>query len=156
MLSVVTAFAKEHSKQQPKPIPGVKLTGRFVGWIEGPRLTSFGMNYDSLIFAVESGSGTTFITLSYGFMLYEPLIPKSRLAYTQLYTIHAVPNRRCEGTLENMSRKYLFNSQGAFEKVERGVAYTRDIPPLELPWNAVLPCYAVTPDVVMEIQSSTN
>ena len=156
MLSVMTAFAKDHSKQQQKPIPGVKLTGRFVGWMEGPRLTSFGMNYDSLIFAVESGSKTTFITLSYGFMLYEPQIPKSDLAYTTLYTIQAVPDKRCDGTLENMSRRYVFNSQGAFEKVERGVAYTRDLPALELPWNALLPCYSLSPHVVREIQSSTN
>lgn len=158
LLCAVRVSSSDHSKKPapPPPPPGVQLTGRFVGWIEGPRLTSFGPNYDSLIFAVETSPQPTIVKLSYGFMLFEPQVPKSFLEYTKLYTIYAIPDKTCSGTLENMARRYQFNSQGDFEKVVRGVAYARDVPPLDLPWSSLVQCYVITPDTVIEIQSLTN
>lgn len=154
MACATIAFAAGHSTP-PENIPtGVKLTGRFVGWIEGARLTSFGLNYDSLIFAVQTGPRPHIVKISYPFLLYEPQITKPRLDYTTVYTFHAVPDNTCKGTLEDMSRRYVLNAAGAFEASERSLGYTQHVPPLDLPWHETLQCYVIGPEVAAEIEAS--
>ena len=92
------------------------LTGRFAARIPGPVLTSFGTNHESYVFELTSTPSPQFVVLSYAFLLYEARLPDV-LDYSHLYTFNAEPSEQCGGSLEEISRRYLFDEHGTFTGV---------------------------------------
>jgi hypothetical protein len=126
------------------------LVGRFVAWINGPRLTSFGVNYESYLFEVAGPFGPHIVTLSYSFALFESQIPKAVLDYSQIYFVQATHNPSCDDTLADMAETYIFNSQQEFVAINFPISYVKNAPSAILPWKTVLPCYSVLPGGVWQ------
>jgi hypothetical protein len=129
------------------------LTGRFVAKIPGPRLTSFGSNHDSYVFAVDSPTGSTFITLSYTFFLYEPQIHDRFLDYSRRYKIAAVRHPRCDRTLDALSETAIFDHDGAFVGIEYAVTYAEGAQAVHIPSKVTLPCYVLSAEDVIALLS---
>jgi hypothetical protein len=124
---------------------GVVLTGKFVARVEGPRVTGFGMNRDIYIFEMYSPTGSQFVALSDTFLIYQPHLPLGALDYTKLYKLAAVRNDKCDDTLENISRRSVFDSHGHFVETKNELTYAQNSPPSTLPGKTALPCYVVSP-----------
>jgi hypothetical protein len=131
--------------------PGA-FTGRFVGRVEGPPITGFGANRRYYIFEIDSSSEPQFAIISYTFFIYEPVLPRTVLDYSRIFTINAVLDGRCGQTLEQVSKRWLFNANGAFDKTKYELVYSTNLPPLTLPWKQPLPCYALSPQSAASIQ----
>lgn len=116
------------------------LTGRFVAQIPGPWLTSFGPNRESYIFEMTSASRSQFVILSYTFLLYEPVLPDV-FDYSRLYTFKAERNEQCCDSIEEVSKRYVFDEQGTFLGVKYEIDYAKNAPPLNVSWKTRLPCY---------------
>jgi hypothetical protein len=124
---------------------GAVLTGKFVARVEGPRVTGFGMNRNIYIFEMYSPTGSQFVALSDIFLIYQPHLPLGALDYTKLYKLAAVRNDKCDDTLENISRRSVFDSHGHFVETKNELTYAQNSPPPTLPWKTALPCYVVSP-----------
>lgn len=124
-----------------------ELTGRFAGRISGPALTSFGANQESYIFEITSGPRLQYVILTYKFLLYEPLLPDV-FDYSQLYTFKAKRDEQCGQSIEEISKRYIFDADGKFLEVKYGIEYSKNAPPLNLPWKTRLPCYRLNPQTV--------
>lgn len=116
------------------------LTGRFAARIPGPVLTSFGTNHKFYVFEITSIPSPQFVILSYAFLLYEARLPDI-LDYSHLYTFSAEPSEQCGGSIEEISRRYLFDEHGTFAGVRSEIEYSKNTPALNLPWKTRLPCY---------------
>lgn len=154
LLLVVCCTLGFGTRTSSAQVPGTILAGRFVAWIDGARLTSFGLNHDSYIFQVESAQGPQFVTLSYAFAQFEPELPKSLLDYSQLHKVRAVPDQRCGETLETMSRSFLFTPKGEFLEVKYALTYVKNVPPITLPWKASLPCFVLPLSEVAQLRKA--
>ena len=129
------------------------LTGRFAARINGPALTSFGGNQESYIFEVTSPSHQ-FVVLRYAFLIYESRLPDV-FDYSHLYTLNAEENEQCGGSIEEISKRYLFDEYGRFLGVKYAIEYSRNAPHL-LPLNTRLHCYLLdqhTVSLINEIES---
>ena len=143
LLVILVCTPLVRGADEPPASPEELLVGRFVAWINGPRLTSFGVNYESYLFEVAGPFGRHIVTLSYSFALFEPQIPKAVLDYSQVYFVQATPNPSCDDTLTNMAETYVFNSQQKFVAINFPVSHVKNAPSAMLPWKTVLPCYSV-------------
>ena len=125
-----------------KPEP---FTGRFVGRVEGPPVTSFGANHGYYIFEIDSFAQPQFAIISYTFFIYEPVLPRSILDYSRTFTLSTTLDGKCEQTLEQVSKRWFFNANGEFERANYELTYSKNLPPLTLPWKEALPCYVLSP-----------
>lgn len=124
------------------------LHGRFVASIGEPPLTSFGLNYQSFIFETMSPHGRKFVRITHAFSSFEPKIPSCVLDYKQSYEVVATHSNQCSASILNMSKKYVFDTEGKFVGYRYAIAYARDMPPLPMPWEEPLQCYVISsPDV---------
>jgi len=130
------------AKKSPKQL-GVLLTGKFVAQADGPPVTGFGLNQQSYIFETVSPFGSQFVTLSETFFIYEPHLTARVLDYSKLYKLKAVRNQKCDETIEEISRRFIFDSRGQFVEMRLALTYGRNLPSLALPWQSPLPCYVV-------------
>ena len=121
------------------------LTGRFAARINGAALTSFGGNHESYIFEITTPSHQ-FVVLSYTFLLYELRLPDV-LDYSHLYSFSAEENEQCASSIEEISKRYLFDEHGTFEGVKYAIEYYRNAPHL-LPLNTRLHCYLLDQQTV--------
>lgn len=128
------------------------LTGRFVAWIDGPRLTSFGANRQSYIFQVASGPEPQYVILRYSFFLYEPQMPRWAFDYFRVYSFQAVKNDHCMQTLEEISKRFVFDTRGRVVGTQYGINYSKNAPPLTLLSKTPMPCYALSALTVSSIQ----
>jgi hypothetical protein len=119
------------------------LTGKFVARADGPPVTGFGLNQQSYIFEMVSPLGSQFVTLSDTFFIYEPHLTVV-LDYSKLYKLKAVRNQKCDETIEDISRRSIFDSHGQFVEVKFALTYAKNLPSLTLPWQSPLPCYVVS------------
>jgi hypothetical protein len=124
---------------------GTVLTGKFVAQITGPPVTGFGLNHESYLFEMFSPTGSQFVTLSDTFLIYQPHLPVWSLDYSKVYKIKAVRDEKCDDTLENISRRSVFDKHGMFLETIYSLTYAHDFPPTALPWKNPLPCYVVSP-----------
>lgn len=129
------------SRKQPPPA----LTGRFVAQVDGPSVTGFGWNQQTYIFQQFSPFGTQFVAVSDTFLIYQPHLPSVGLDYSKFYKLTAARNEKCDDTLENISRRFIFDSHGRFVEMKYALTYTKNFPSLTLPWQTPLPCYVVSP-----------
>jgi hypothetical protein len=121
------------------------LTGRFAARINGPALTSFGGNQESYIFEITRPSHQ-FVILRYAFLSYESRLPEV-VDYSHLYTFSAEENEQCGGSIEEISKRYLFDESGTFLGVKYAIEYSRNAPHL-LPLNTRLHCYLLDQQTV--------
>jgi hypothetical protein len=129
------------SRKQPQPT----LSGRFVAQVDGPPITGFGLNQQTYIFQQFSPFGTQFVTVSDTFLIYQPSLPNVGLDYSKFYQLTAVRSEKCDDTLENISRRFVFDSHGRFVEMKYALTYAKNYPSLTLPWQSPLPCYVVSP-----------
>jgi hypothetical protein len=85
------------------------------------------------------------VTLSDTFMIYQPHVPIWALDYSKVYKLTALRDSKCDDTLENISRRSIFDSHGRFIETKNSVTYAQNSPVLVLPWTSSLPCYVVSP-----------
>ena len=123
---------------------GTALTGRFVAQVDGPPLTGFGVNQQSYVFEMPSPAGAQLVTIRDKFLIYEPPLPEWDLDYSKLYKITVVRDQKCDETLENISRWFVFDSHGEFVEMRYALTYAKNLPSLSLPWKTPLPCYLVS------------
>jgi hypothetical protein len=123
---------------------GTVLTGKFVARADGPPVTGFGLNQQSYIFEMFSPPGSQFVALSDTFFIYQPQLSERVLDYSKLYKIRAVRNQKCDETLEDISRRFIFDSHGRFVEMRFALTYAKNFPSLTLPWQSPLPCYVVS------------
>jgi len=145
LLLIICATSATDSAAKSAKNLGTVLTGKFVARVDGPRLTGFGMNQELYIFEMSSPTGSQFVTLSDTFLIYQPHLPVWALDYSKLYQLTAVRDNKCDDTLENISRRAVFDSRGQFVETRSALTYARNFPTLVLPWNGSLPCYVVSP-----------
>jgi hypothetical protein len=124
---------------------GTVLTGKFVARVDGPPLTGFGMNRESYVFEMFSPTGSQFVTLSNTFLIYQPHLPVFGLDYSKLYKLTAVRDVTCDETLENISRRSVFDRYGHFVEMKYSLSYAQNFPSTTLPEKNPLPCYVVAP-----------
>jgi hypothetical protein len=128
------------------------LTGRFVARIDGPALTSFGSNRQSYIFQVNSSPEPQFVILRYTFFLYEPQIPRWAFDYFRVYSLHAVKNDQCMQTLEDVSKRFVFDKKGRITGIQYGINYSKNAPPFASLSKTPMPCYALSSGTVSAMQ----
>jgi hypothetical protein len=131
------------------------LMGRFAVRMRCPVLTSFGTNHEFYVFEITSTPNSQFVVLSYAFLLYEPRLPHV-LDYSHLYTFNAEPNEQCRGSIEEISRHYLFDEHGTFAGVRAEIEYSKNGPRLKLPRKTRLPCYLLDWETVSLIAKSDH
>ena len=158
LLICVTTAIDSAAKSREQPSTG--LAGKFVAQIDGPPLTGFGLNQQSFVFEMFAFGEWQFVTVSNTFLLYESHVPRRVLDYSKLYEISAVRNEECDDTLENISRRFVFDAHGNFVEMKYALMYAKNLPSLTLPWKNTLPCYVVTSvepgaKVVRELDSET-
>jgi len=124
---------------------GTVLTGKFVAQVDGPRVTGFGSNRQAYIFEMDSAGGSQFVTLYYNFFIYQPQLQRQALDYSKPYKLTAVRDDKCDDTLENISRRFVFDSHGHFVEARFALSYATNLPSLTLPWKNPLPCYVLSP-----------
>jgi hypothetical protein len=144
LLTIYATTAIDSTASSAKKL-GTVLTGKFVARVDGPRLTGFGMNRELYVFEIYSPSGSQFVTLSDTFLIYQPHLPVWALDYSKVYKLTAVRDNKCDDTLENISRRSVFDSRGQFVETRTALTYAQNFPILVLPWNSSLPCYVVAP-----------
>jgi hypothetical protein len=144
-LLIICATAASDSAASSSKNVGEVLTGKFVARIDGPRLTGFGVNHEQYVFEMLSPTGSQFVTLSDTFMIYQPHVPIWALDYSKVYKLTALRDSKCDDTLENISRRSIFDSHGRFIETKNSVTYAQNSPVLVLPWTSSLPCYVVSP-----------
>jgi hypothetical protein len=142
---IICATAATDSAARSSKNLGEVLTGKFVARVDGPRLTGFGVNHELYVFEMQSSNGSQFVTLSDTFMIYQPHVPIWALDYSKVYKLTAIRDSKCDDTLENISRRSIFDSHGRFIETKNSVTYAQNSPVLVLPWTSSLPCYVVTP-----------
>jgi hypothetical protein len=125
--------------------PGTVLTGKFVARVSGPPVTGFGLNHEYYVFEMFSPTGSQFVTLSNTFLIYQPHLPVWGLDYSKLYKLTAVRDDKCDDTLENISRRSVFDKRGQFLETKYSLTYAQNFPSTTLPWKSPLPCYVVAP-----------
>jgi len=131
--------------------PGT-LTGRFVAQVDGPSLTGFGANHEFYIFQIESYPKPQFAILSYTFFLYHPQLPRRVFDYSHLYNFPAAWDQRCAHTIEEIGKRFVFDANGQFIEIKNAITYSKNVPPLTLPWKESLPCYVMSPLSVKSIE----
>jgi hypothetical protein len=127
----------------PKKL-GAALTGKFIAQVDGPPLTGFGVNQQSYVFEMSSPAGAQLVTIRDNFLIYEPHLPDRKLDYSKLYKITVIRDQKCDETLENISRRFVFDSHGGFVEMKYALTYAKNLPSLTLPWKSPLPCYLVS------------
>lgn len=142
ILCAITAIDSGASSRKQLP---PSLTGRFVAQVDGPPITGFGLNQQTYIFQQFSPFGTQFVTVSDTFLIYQPHLPSIGLDYSKSYKLTAARNEKCDDTLENISRRFVFDSHGRFVEMKYALTYAKNYPSLTLPWQSPLPCYVVSP-----------
>ena len=128
------------------PAHPTKVTGRFVASVGSPPLTSFGLNRELYVFQTGSAAQPQFVLLSYSFLLYEPQIATRALDYGRTYKLLATLDSGCRQTLQKASSEYVFDKEGAFMEIRSGITYSKNVPPLRLPWELPLSCYSLSAD----------
>ncbi|HEX8814504.1 MAG TPA: hypothetical protein VF753_03300 [Terriglobales bacterium] len=118
----------------------------------GPPLTSFDPNQGTYIFELTSSSGSQVAILSYKFFDYEPELPPRVFDYSRLYTLEAAPDPRCEESIEQISKRVMFNNSNTFVGIKYELDYSKNVPPLNLPQNTRLPCYVLSQQGVHSIR----
>jgi hypothetical protein len=139
------------SPASSKVKPGT-LTGRFVGRVAGPPITGFGANHESYIFEIDSSSEPQFAIISYTFFIYEPMLPRGVFDYSRIYTFNPALGERCGQTLEEVSKRFVFSVNGEFVGTKYEITYSKNLPPLTLPWKKPLSCYVLSPQNAASIQ----
>jgi hypothetical protein len=145
LLVAIYVTAPSDSSANSANQSGNVLTGKFVAQITGPPVTGFGLNHESYLFEIFSPTGSQFVTLSDTFLIYQPHLPIWSLDYSKVYKIKAVRDEKCDDTLENISRRSVFDKHGLFLETIYSLTYAHDFPPTALPWKNPLPCYVVSP-----------
>ncbi len=145
LLLIVCAITAIDSGASSRKQPPPSLTGRFVAQVDGPPVTGFGLNQQTYIFQQFSPFGTQFVTVSNTFLIYQPHLPNVGLDYSKFYNLTAVRDEKCDDTLENISRRFIFDSHGRFVDMKYALTYAKNFPSLTLPWQNALPCYVVSP-----------
>jgi len=129
------------------------LHGRFVAWIDGPPLTSFGLNYQSFVFEIMSPKGRQFVRIMHSFALFEPQIPSCVLDYKRSFELVATHSNVCSQSVSNMSKKYVFDDEGRFVGFKSAIEYSKGVPiTLPIPREQPLQCYVVSTGDVSLIQ----
>jgi hypothetical protein len=147
-LSAIAGACCDNSFEEPQ-----FLHGRFVASITEPPLTSFGLNYQSLIFEIMSPNGKRFVRIMHPFALFEPQIPSCVLDYKQSFEVVATHSNACSESISKMSRKYVFDDEGKFVGFKSGIEYSKGMPtPPTIPWDEALQCYVVSSQDVSLIQ----
>ena len=146
-LSAMASACCDESVEEPQV-----LHGRFVASISEPRLTSFGLNYQSFIFEIMSPNGKRFVRIMHAFALFEPQIPSCVLDYKQSFELVATHSNACSESVSKMSRKYVFDDEGRFVGFQSGVEYSKGLPTLPIPHDEALQCYVVSTEDVSLIQ----
>jgi hypothetical protein len=144
LLFICSATAVDSVASSAKKL-GTVITGKFVARVDGPLLTGFGENYESYIFQMDSPAGTQFVRLSDTFLIYQPHLPVWALDYSKVYKLTALRDEKCDDTLENISRRYIFDSHGQFLEMKAGLTYAQNLPILALPWQGAVLCYVMSP-----------
>jgi hypothetical protein len=144
-LLIICATSAIDSAGSSSKVLGTVLTGKFVARVDGPPLTGFGVNHELYVFEIDSPTGSQFVTLSDTFMIYQPHVPIWDLDYSKLYKLTAVRDSKCDDTLENISRRSIFDSHGRFIETKNALTYAKNSPVIVLPWTSSLPCYVVSP-----------
>ena len=108
LLLMICATTKGGATRSRKP-SGTVLTGKFVAQIDGPPLTGFGLNQQSYVFEILSPFGSQFVRISDTFLIYQSHVPGRILDYSKVYKLPAVRNQKCDETLEDISRRFLFD-----------------------------------------------
>lgn len=88
--------------------------------------------------------GSQFVRLSETFFIYEPHLTDRVLDYSKLYKLKAVRNQKCDETIEDISRRFIFDLRGQFVEMKFALTYARNLPSLTLPSQSPLPCYVVS------------
>jgi hypothetical protein len=145
LLLIVCAITAIESGASSRKQPPPTLSGRFVAQVDGPPITGFGLNQQTYIFQQFSPFGTQFVTVSDTFLIYQPSLPNVGLDYSKFYQLTAVRSEKCDDTLENISRRFVFDSHGRFVEMKYALTYAKNYPSLTLPWQSPLPCYVVSP-----------
>ena len=159
VFTAIDSTAKSWKSSSKKPSAAI-LTGKFVAEVNGPALTGFGVNQQSYVFQLFSPSGSQLVRVSDTFLVYEQHLPDRVLDYSKLFRVAAVRDDRCDETLENISRRFIFDSRGYFLETKYSLTYARNLPSFDLPWKSLLPCYSVSPaltgaKVVTEVKPET-
>jgi len=68
-----------------------------------------------------------------------------------LYTFSAEANEQCRGSIEEISRHYLFDEHGMFSGAKLEIEYSKNAPALNLPLKTRLPCYLLDWETVSRI-----
>jgi hypothetical protein len=143
LLMMYATTTIEGAARSPRKF-GTVLTGKFVAQADGPPVTGFGLNQQSYIFEMVSPLGSQFVTLSDTFFIYEPHLTERVLDYSKLYKLKAVRNQKCDETIEDISRRSIFDSHGQFVEMKFALTYAKNLPSLTLPWQSPLPWYVVS------------
>lgn len=145
--SIVAVGAVPDVTQQP-----TDLTGRFVARIAGPPLTGFGANHQAYIFEIDSASGPQFAILKYVFFLYDPQLGEHVFDYSRIFTIQATLDDRCLQSIDEISKRYIFDAVGRFVGIRYEINYSTYAPSLAKVSNKPLFCYSLTPQNVNSIR----
>jgi len=126
----------------------ISVKSRIVGSIPLENFTSVGLNHQSYVFELESGSkgaAPQLVKVSYRFHLREPQLPTSFLNYSNVYRFALTRDESCDETWGALTTRYLFDRNGNFRGGQNAIAYSSNAPVPEIDRQAVLPCYVVRP-----------
>lgn len=144
LLLMICAATNGNGATRSRKPSGTVLTGKFIAQVDGPPLTGFGSNQKSYVFEMLSPFGSQFVRISDTFLIYQSHVPGRILDYSKVYKVTAVRNQKCDETLEDISRRFIFDSRGQFVEMKFALTYAKNLPSFTLPWQSPLPCYVVS------------
>jgi len=124
------------------------MSGHIVAKVPLEALSTFGLNYESYIFEVETGGkhgGKELIKLSYRFDQREPRLPKWFFDYSLTHTFRMKRDEDCDESWEGVSSKLLFDDAGSFHGKQSGLLYASNASVPEVEPRLTLACYVATP-----------
>jgi hypothetical protein len=134
--------------------------GRFVAKIPLQGITSFGLNYESYIFEVETGdkhNTKQLIKFSYRFDQREPRLPFSFFDHLLTHKFRLTRDEECDESWEGMSSLLVFDSAGVFHGKQNALVYAKNAPVLKLDPRSMLACYVGTPqDYLFTAKSASS
>jgi hypothetical protein len=124
------------------------MSGHIVAKVPLGALSTFGLNYESYIFEVETNGkhGTKqLIKLSYRFDQREPRLPKSFFDYSLTHSFRMTRDEDCDESWEAVSNRLVFDDAGNFHGKQSALIYASNSPASEVEAGLRLACYVATP-----------
>jgi hypothetical protein len=144
-VAVQSVAASGLHRQSPK---STIMSGRIVAEVRTEGLTSFGLNYQSYVFEVETRNKPvtrSFIKFSYRFDQREPRLPKSFFDYSLTHKFRMTREEECDESWEGISSRFEFDNAGNFRSKQSALVYAKDAPVPQLDPHVTLACYIGTP-----------